>query len=169
MSKQQSSQWKQSASPQPNKVCLSKSQMKTMIITFFYINGIVHFEFIPQGQTVNQAYYGEILKLLHKAVCRKSPELWQLTRHSLSSNSWSINQLLKWNSHPIPLIWLQITCVSKTKVCLKRTNISGYRRYQKKCDDFTESYSRLGVPKIFPTVTASLGKVHSCSRGVLQV
>jgi len=26
-----------------------KSQMKTMLITFFHIKGIVHFEFIPQA------------------------------------------------------------------------------------------------------------------------
>jgi hypothetical protein len=30
---------------------------KTVLITSFNIMGIVHFEFIPQGHTVNQAYY----------------------------------------------------------------------------------------------------------------
>jgi len=42
--------------------------MKTMFITFFNIKGIVHFEFIPQGQTVNQAYYMQILNWLFEAV-----------------------------------------------------------------------------------------------------
>jgi hypothetical protein len=50
--------------------------MKTLLITFFDIKGTVHFEFIPQGQTVNQAYYVEILKQLREAVRRQRPELW---------------------------------------------------------------------------------------------
>jgi hypothetical protein len=47
-----------------------------MLITVFDIKVIIHFEFIPQGQTVNQACYVAILKWLHEAVSRKRPELW---------------------------------------------------------------------------------------------
>jgi arylsulfatase A-like enzyme len=43
---------------------------------FFNIQGIVHFEFIPHDQTVNQAYYIEILKWLRENVRSKRPELW---------------------------------------------------------------------------------------------
>jgi hypothetical protein len=38
--------------------------MKTVLITFINIKGIVHFEFNPQGHTVNEASYAEILKWL---------------------------------------------------------------------------------------------------------
>jgi hypothetical protein len=37
---------------------------------------IVHFEFLEQGQTVNQHCYLEILARLREAVSRRRPELW---------------------------------------------------------------------------------------------
>jgi len=43
---------------------MSKSRIKTMLIVFFDARGIVHFEFVPQGETVNSAFYLEVLKRL---------------------------------------------------------------------------------------------------------
>jgi histone-lysine N-methyltransferase SETMAR len=48
-----------------------------MLISFFDANGIVHSEFVPNGETVNQAFYLQVLKRLHDVVRRKCPELWQ--------------------------------------------------------------------------------------------
>jgi hypothetical protein len=50
---------------------VSRSQMNTVLITFFDIKGFVHFKFIKQAQTVNQSYYGKILKRLRATVHRK--------------------------------------------------------------------------------------------------
>jgi hypothetical protein len=58
--------------PTTEEVHMSKSQMNKMLITFFEIKATVHFKFIPQGHTVNQSYYVEILKQLHEAVCKKN-------------------------------------------------------------------------------------------------
>jgi hypothetical protein len=44
--------------------------------SFFYHKGIVHFEFLEQGRTVNQHSYLEILARLRVAVRRRRPELW---------------------------------------------------------------------------------------------
>ena len=54
-----------------------KSNVKTMLISFFDANGIVHSEFVPNGDTVNQAFYVQVLKCLRDAVRQKRPELWQ--------------------------------------------------------------------------------------------
>ena len=70
--KQQSSQWESASSLRPKKARQVKSNVKTI----FDIKGLVHFEFVPQGQYVNQQFYLEVLKRLHDAVRRKCPKLW---------------------------------------------------------------------------------------------
>ena len=54
-----------------------KSNLKSMIITFFDIRGIVNKEFIPRGQTVNSGFYCEVLRRLHEKVRRHRPQLWR--------------------------------------------------------------------------------------------
>ncbi|UYV62507.1 hypothetical protein LAZ67_2000889 [Cordylochernes scorpioides] len=49
---------------------MSKSRIKTMIIVFLDIRGIVHCEFVPQGQTVNSAFYLEVLRRLKRRIAR---------------------------------------------------------------------------------------------------
>uniref|UniRef100_A0A8C4Q5Q6 Mos1 transposase HTH domain-containing protein n=1 Tax=Eptatretus burgeri TaxID=7764 RepID=A0A8C4Q5Q6_EPTBU len=75
--KQQSCQWKSPASPRPKKARMSKSKVNVMLIAFFDIKGIVHFEFLPQGQTVNQYMYKEIVQCLIRSVRDKRRDLWE--------------------------------------------------------------------------------------------
>jgi hypothetical protein len=58
------------------KARMSRAQVKTMLICFFDQKGIVHFEFLEQGRTVNQHFYLEIMGRLREAVPQRRPELW---------------------------------------------------------------------------------------------
>ena len=82
--KQQSSQWKTPASPRPKKARQVKSNVKVMMVVFFDEAGVVHHEYAPHGQTVNQTYYLEVLRRLRDAVRRKRPEKWR-------RNSWFLH------------------------------------------------------------------------------
>jgi hypothetical protein len=94
---------------------MPKSQIKTTLITFFNIKDTVHFEFIPQGKTVNQAYYSlaQQLDSLHHD-------------NYLAHKAFSIKQFLapksitEMKTHHIPLIWFRRTSnCFKNKACLK--------------------------------------------------
>jgi len=46
--------------PDPKKSRLVKSKEKAMLIAFFDIDGVVHHEFVPPGQTVLRASFAEV-------------------------------------------------------------------------------------------------------------
>jgi len=71
----QSKQWIEEGGEHPTKAWMSRSQIKTMLISFFDIRGIVHKEFVPQGQTVTGVFYVEVLKRLCHRMSRVRPEL----------------------------------------------------------------------------------------------
>jgi hypothetical protein len=96
--------------------------MKTLLVTFFDIKCTVHFELIPQRQTVNQAYYVETLKRLHEGVCRNRPDLcpndWVL-HHAQGAIRQAVFDS-KIDSHngtptPVPLMWFRMTvgCIQR--------------------------------------------------------
>ena len=79
--KRQSSEWHTNNSPRPKKTRMSKSKIKSMLIRFFDSQGVVNKDFVPQGQTVNQQHYREVLERLRIRVHRVRPEIaatWML-------------------------------------------------------------------------------------------
>ena len=72
--KRQSSQLKCADSPRPKETRQMRSKVKVMLIVFFDMEGIVDYEYVPQGQTVNQQFYLQVLKRLRLAVSRKRPQ-----------------------------------------------------------------------------------------------
>ena len=48
-----------------------------MLIAFFDIDGLVHHEFVPPGETVNGHFYVQFLQRLRNALRRKRRNKWQ--------------------------------------------------------------------------------------------
>ena len=55
-----------------------------MLIIFFDIQGIVHKEFVPPGQTINGKFYCEVLKWLREGIWHKCPDKWK-------KNNWFLH------------------------------------------------------------------------------
>lgn len=75
--KVQSSQWKSTSSPTPKKARQVKSNVKVMLTVFFDWQGVVYYEFLPRGETINRFRYLATLRNLREAVRRKRPMLWR--------------------------------------------------------------------------------------------
>jgi len=77
---------------------MSKSKIKSMLICFFDSQAIIHKEFVPPGQTVNQTFYREVLERLRKRVACVQPGIahtWMLHHNNASCHTAvSINEFL---------------------------------------------------------------------------
>ncbi|KAL7292870.1 hypothetical protein TKK_0013543 [Trichogramma kaykai] len=77
-----------------------RATVRTLLIVFFDSQGIVHQEFVPQSQSVNQAYYRDVLtRLREKVRVRRAASFRQRTWYlhcdtALSRNSLAIQEFL---------------------------------------------------------------------------
>jgi len=62
--------------PHDQKILSVQIKSQNNVADFFYIRGIVHYEFVPNGQRVSQLYYLEVLERLSEKVRRRRPELF---------------------------------------------------------------------------------------------
>lgn len=69
-------EWHKQNKTRKQKFRLDRSRGKVMLEVFFDYRGLIHYEFIPEGRTVNKQLYTEILKRLRDAIRRKRPEKW---------------------------------------------------------------------------------------------
>lgn len=80
----QSSEYRTKGEPKPKKPRQSRSKIKVMLTVFFDYRGVVHYEFLPPGQTVNKEYYLSVMRRLREAIRLKRPDLWK-------DNSWLLH------------------------------------------------------------------------------
>lgn len=83
-SRHQASEWRSPGEPRPKKPRRFQSQKKAMLTVFMDYNGVVHHEFLPEGQTVNKDYYLGVMERLREAIRQKRPDLWR-------DNSWILH------------------------------------------------------------------------------
>ncbi|KAG8239485.1 hypothetical protein J437_LFUL018967 [Ladona fulva] len=70
---------------------------------FFYAKGVVHYEFVPEGQAVNGAFYLEVLRRLKRRVNRVRPAIarnWKLHYDNAPNHTCSkVTDYLTQNGH----------------------------------------------------------------------
>ena len=89
---------------------MSRSNVKVMLMVCFDWQGVIHYEFIPHGQTVNKEFYVAVLKRMREAVRRKRPQLW-------TNQNWVLHHDIFWWKTKRPLYPSHPTL----QVCLQRT------------------------------------------------
>ena len=167
--KQMSCQWNTASSPRPKKARQVKSNVKTMLIVFFDIDGLVHHEYVPRGQMVSKEFYKTVLQRLHNTV-QISPwevALWQLdpapwqcpcpqgyhhkwisgeTQHSVTPTP----SLLPWPCS----VWLLL--VPATEENNESSPIWLHWRHSSQHDETTEGYYKKWLPEVLSSVAGTL-------------
>lgn len=102
---QQSSKYRLKGEAKPKNPRQTCSKAKAMLTVFFDWHGIVHQEFLPADQCVDEAYYLKLMRRLQKLhYITKRPELWQnkswlLHHDNISANtSFIVSQFMTENS-----------------------------------------------------------------------
>ncbi|UYV69665.1 hypothetical protein LAZ67_7000149 [Cordylochernes scorpioides] len=73
--KRQTMEWKGKDEPRTKKSRLCKSKNKVLLVTFFDIKGIVHYEYIEEGQTINKESYLNIMRRVRESIRLKRSEM----------------------------------------------------------------------------------------------
>jgi histone-lysine N-methyltransferase SETMAR len=143
------------------------------------MEGIVHYEYIPQGQTVNQRFYLQDLKCLRLSVSRKRPQkrvvgAWALHHDNASAQkAHSIQVFLA--SHGIPVIqqppyspdmapcdfWL----FPQLKTALKGNRFDDIDKIKKNATSTLNTIPKDSF-KMIPAVTGLLEEVRQLTRRV---
>lgn len=96
----QSNKWHTLQPPWQKKTLMSKSRMKTMLIMLFDNKGVVNSKFVSKRQTVNGAFYVEVLKRLEWRINRMWSETgtnWKFHHGNASSHTFVVTEYLTKN------------------------------------------------------------------------
>ena len=91
--KRQSSQWKHAGSPRPKKARQSKSTHKLLMIPFFDSTGMIYMHWVLTGLTVNEEYYGEVLREFRKKIPSEEASTLQIGSVAFPPGQYTSPQL----------------------------------------------------------------------------
>lgn len=130
-SKQQSMEWRHTASPRKKKFKQTMSTRKIMCTVFWDRKGVLLIEFLPRGETINRETYCQTLKKLRRAIQNKRRGMLtdrvvllhdnvrphtELVTPKISSRNLAGNKL---TIPPTARIWLRVTFISS---CTSRSS-----------------------------------------------
>jgi histone-lysine N-methyltransferase SETMAR len=160
--KRQLMQWKTTHSPRPKKAQMSKSKIKTMLVVFFDIQGIIMTQYVPPGQTMNQTYYIELLTKLRGKIRRKRPELWKNgwilhQDNALAHSALLVRQFLAKKQVPVlhhapyspDLAPCDFFLFPRSKHSLKGTHFQSTEDIQRKMTDLLKGFTQNDFQKCF--------------------
>ena len=147
--------------------------MKVMLVVFFDWHGVIHYEFIPRGQTVNNEFYVAVLKLLREAVRRKRPQLWMnqswvLHHNNAPAHSFLVRNILVKNEVTVvpqppyspDLAPADFFLFPKLKSTLKGHHFDAFDEIQKNSTkELFVHHSERRVPENVPKLAEMLGAV----------
>ncbi len=85
--KGQSSKWCGPNTPSSKKFQFQILRVKTMLILFFNSKGIIHDEYVPEGQTETATFYVQVLGCLCKRIAHVRPKMWRDRKFFLLHNN----------------------------------------------------------------------------------
>jgi len=97
--RRQSAAWVGETSPRPKKLRFQKSRVKTMLVIFFDWQGVIHKEFVPEGETINAVYYKGVMERVLNRIRHVRPGMcesgdWFLLHNAPSHNATIFKQFL---------------------------------------------------------------------------
>jgi len=149
-----------------------------MLIAFFDIDGVVHHEFVPSGQTVNVNFYVQVLQKLRDAVRRKRRDNWQgewFLHHDNASSHTSlfVQQFLTEKSIPVitqppysPDLAPRLA-VPYSENGPQGNTFRNHGGHQIECDGRNPEDSKRSLPPVLPTMAGSVELVCTRARVLL--
>jgi len=142
------------------------SKFKEMMIVFFHIRGVIYIDWVPEGQSVNQVYYKNVLTTLRERVRRRRPDMWKnalwILHHdnAPAHNALSLKRYLAKNNIPVmehppyspDIAPCDIFLFPKIKSALKGTRFESVDAVKEKSDATLEQINTRWPAALLPIV-----------------